>query len=37
LTSNLVGLGQQWFFNKTATPALATVAVTQPKKKNVRK
>jgi YidC/Oxa1 family membrane protein insertase len=37
LTSNLVGLGQQWFFNKTATPTLATVAVTQPKKKNVRK
>jgi YidC/Oxa1 family membrane protein insertase len=32
LTSNLVGMGLQWFFNKTATADKAALAVTPPKK-----
>lgn len=36
LTSNLVGIGQQWFFNKTAVAAEAALSV-QPKKKGGRK
>jgi YidC/Oxa1 family membrane protein insertase len=36
LTSNLVGIAQQWFFNKTAVAAEAALSV-QPKKKGGRK
>jgi YidC/Oxa1 family membrane protein insertase len=37
LTSNLVGIGQQWFFNHTALADAAAESVALPKKKNVRK
>jgi YidC/Oxa1 family membrane protein insertase len=37
LTSNLVGMGQQWFFNHTAVAEEAARSVEPPKKKNVRK
>jgi YidC/Oxa1 family membrane protein insertase len=37
LTSNLVGIGLQWFFNKTAMADQAALAVTPPPKKNGRK
>jgi YidC/Oxa1 family membrane protein insertase len=33
LTSNLVGLGQQWFFNKTATPVPANALIKDGRKK----
>ena len=33
LTSNLVGMGQQWFFNKTITPADLGPAVPAKKRK----
>jgi YidC/Oxa1 family membrane protein insertase len=37
LTSNLVGIGQQWFFNRTDIAAAAARSVEPPKKKNGRK
>jgi YidC/Oxa1 family membrane protein insertase len=37
LTSNLVGMGQQWFFNHTAAADSAAKSVEPPKKKNGRK
>jgi len=37
LTSNLVGVGQQWFFNQTETAQEAARSVEPPKKKNGRK
>jgi YidC/Oxa1 family membrane protein insertase len=37
LTSNLVGMGQQWFFNHTATADAAARSVELPKRKNGRK
>ncbi len=37
LTSNLVGIGQQWFFNQTETAQEAVRSVQPPKKKNGRK
>jgi YidC/Oxa1 family membrane protein insertase len=37
LTSNLVSIGQQWFFNHTALADAAADAVALPKKKNGRK
>ncbi len=37
LTSNLVSMGQQWFFNHTAAAEEAARSVEPPKKKNVRK
>jgi YidC/Oxa1 family membrane protein insertase len=37
LTSNLVSMGQQWFFNHTAVAEEAARSVEPPKKKNVRK
>jgi len=37
LTSNLVSMGQQWFFNKTAIAENAAASVEPPKKKNGRK
>jgi YidC/Oxa1 family membrane protein insertase len=37
LTSNLVSMGQQWFFNHTETAQLAARSVEPPKKKNGRK
>jgi YidC/Oxa1 family membrane protein insertase len=35
LTGNLVGVAQQWFFNRI-TPAPATAEITAPKKKGPR-
>ena len=32
LTSNLVSMGQQWFFNKTSMAALAGEVIAPPKK-----
>ncbi|HLY17368.1 MAG TPA: membrane protein insertase YidC [Bryobacteraceae bacterium] len=37
LTSNLVGVAQQWFFNRTSLAAVAAQSVQPPKKKNGRK
>ena len=37
LTSNLVGMAQQWFFNHTDTAKAAARSVQPPKKKNGRK
>jgi YidC/Oxa1 family membrane protein insertase len=37
LTSNLVGMGQQWFFNHTQAAIEAARSVEPPKKKNGRK
>jgi YidC/Oxa1 family membrane protein insertase len=37
LTSNLVSMGQQWFFNHTETAQEVARSVELPKKKNVRK
>jgi YidC/Oxa1 family membrane protein insertase len=37
LTSNLVNIGQQWFFNHTDTAREAALSVQAPKKKNGRK
>lgn len=37
LTSNLVSMGQQWFFNHTETANAAARSVEAPKKKNGRK
>jgi YidC/Oxa1 family membrane protein insertase len=37
LTSNLVNMGQQWFFNHTETAQEAARSVESPKKKNGRK
>jgi YidC/Oxa1 family membrane protein insertase len=37
LTSNLVSMGQQWFFNHTAVAEEAARSVEPPKKKSVRK
>jgi YidC/Oxa1 family membrane protein insertase len=37
LTSNLVSMGQQWFFNHTETAQAAARSVEPPKKKNGRK
>jgi YidC/Oxa1 family membrane protein insertase len=37
LTSNLVSVGQQWFFNHTALADAAAQSVTPPRKKNGRK
>jgi YidC/Oxa1 family membrane protein insertase len=37
LTSNLVSVGQQWFFNHTALADAAAQSVAPPKKKNGRK
>jgi YidC/Oxa1 family membrane protein insertase len=37
LTSNLVGMGQQWFFNHTESAQEAARSVELPKKKNGRK
>jgi len=37
LTSNLVGMGQQWFFNHTEAAQEAVASVAPPKKKNRRK
>ncbi len=37
LTSNLVSMGQQWFFNRTETAIEAARSVEPPKKKNGRK
>ena len=37
LTSNLVSMGQQWFFNQTAVAEQAARSVEPPKKKSVRK
>jgi YidC/Oxa1 family membrane protein insertase len=37
LTSNLVSMGQQWFFNHTGVANQAALSVEPPKKKNVRK
>ena len=37
LTSNLVSMGQQWFFNQTSVADEAARSVEPPKKKNVRK
>lgn len=37
LTSNLVGIGQQWFFNHTQSAIDAARSVEPPKKKNGRK
>ena len=37
LTSNLVGIGQQWFFNHTEAAQEAARSVEPPKKKNGRK
>ena len=37
LTSNLVGIGQQWFFNHTESALQAARSVEPPKKKNGRK
>ncbi len=37
LTSNLVSMGQQWFFNNTETAQAAARSVEPPKKKNGRK
>jgi YidC/Oxa1 family membrane protein insertase len=37
LTSNLVSMGQQWFFNKTSIADNAAASVEPPKKKNGRK
>jgi membrane protein insertase Oxa1/YidC/SpoIIIJ len=36
LTSNLVSIGQQWFFNRTSLAAVAAESV-QVKKKNGKK
>ncbi len=37
LTSNLVGILQQWFFNRTSIAAVAAQSVQPPKKRNGRK
>jgi len=37
LTSNLVAMGQQWFFNHTDTARAVALSVQPPKKKNGRK
>jgi YidC/Oxa1 family membrane protein insertase len=37
LTSNLVSMGQQWFFNRTAVAGQAAASVEPPKKKIGRK
>ena len=37
LTSNLVSIGQQWFFNRTGAARAAASSVQPPKKKNGRK
>ena len=37
LTSNLVSMGQQWFFNHTEAAMVAARSVEPPKKKNGRK
>ena len=37
LTSNLVNIGQQWFFNHTETAQAAARSVEPPRKKNGRK
>jgi YidC/Oxa1 family membrane protein insertase len=37
LTSNLVSMGQQWFFNKTSMATLAAESIGPPPKKNGRK
>jgi len=37
LTSNLVGVAQQWFFNRTSLANVAAQSVQPPKKKNGRK
>ncbi len=37
LTSNLVNMGQQWFFNHTDTARAVALSVQPPKKKNGRK
>lgn len=37
LTSNLVSMGQQWFFNKTAIAETAVASIEPPKKKPGRK
>ena len=37
LTSNLVNMGQQWFFNHTETAQQAALSVEPPKRKNGRK
>jgi YidC/Oxa1 family membrane protein insertase len=37
LTSNLVGIAQQWFFNKTSIAAVAAQSVQPPKKRMGRK
>jgi membrane protein insertase Oxa1/YidC/SpoIIIJ len=37
LTSNVVSMGQQWFFNKTAIAENAAASVEPPKKKIGRK
>jgi YidC/Oxa1 family membrane protein insertase len=33
LTSNLVGVGQQWFFNKTSAPLPTTTVIKDGRKK----
>jgi membrane protein insertase Oxa1/YidC/SpoIIIJ len=33
LTSNLVGVGQQWFFNKTSAPLPKTTVIKDGRKK----
>jgi YidC/Oxa1 family membrane protein insertase len=37
LTNNMVGMGQQWFFNKTAGPVEAAAAAKKAVAKNGRK
>jgi YidC/Oxa1 family membrane protein insertase len=37
LTSNLVQMAQQWFFNRTDTAQAVAISVEPPKKKNGRK
>jgi YidC/Oxa1 family membrane protein insertase len=37
LTSNLVSMGQQWFFNRTGPAGAAVQVIESPKKKNGRK
>jgi YidC/Oxa1 family membrane protein insertase len=37
LTSNLVQMAQQWFFNRTDTATAVAMSVDPPKKKNGRK
>ena len=37
LTSNLVAIGQQWFFNRTGTAEAVARSVQASKKKNGRK